>query len=613
MSDVFACPECGRKLDVEGDSPGREVQCEECLTWVEVPFLPRNPAWKRARPSTRRSPWLESKILRAAIVFASVALLGLGATRMIGGRVRWDKEQVLAELLASADEAEASKRFDVAFREIEGALAHARTIDSKDSARLVELKGRRDRISLREAGERLDAVDALDPDHAVGESLTIAERARHDPALEPLAGTIEARLDGSRRRQAEADLQVARRAFESGKDAEAFAAAERLHDRAEQLPDSLRKSLQDDARAILEAAVEHSGVTLPPVTGRFVVGSAEAYTATLERHRVEALKARGYLPQPRKSPWAPLWLEKAPFQLNVQIVESREEYYLQSKNRITQVDGNFELIHDGQVAWQTRMVARTRMPLPDLPAYLAGHLATAGKRDPETERLLHDDALAQFVDQAARNLRGLPSLEAAAKMPLRTSGSWPGVGVFGPGTSCLANDACGHATRQQTPRDPIPSSGRGLLALIDIDHPLIADRGELGRSFTARLDREAEGQGIPLNLVDPGISFPFERAGRVPRGREVDRFRGRPRVELYVFRVRLGPERELAFRDDQHGEGLLEDPRMAVGFGGDARTQPPLEPVKIGPGLDGHRRFIGGDQGATVKAMIDNPFMANLV
>ena len=63
------------------------------------------------------------------------------------------------------------------------------------------------------------------------------------------------------------------------------------------------------------------------------------------------------------------------------------------------------------------MVTQTRSPLPDLPAYLAGHLATAGKRDPETERRLHDDAVKQFVEQSVRNLRGLPKLEASPQMP----------------------------------------------------------------------------------------------------------------------------------------------------------------------------------------------------
>ena len=416
MSDVFACPECGRELEIEGLSAGREVQCEGCSTWVEVPFLPRATGWKRGRRPPRRSPWA-SKTLRGAIVFASVVLMGLMATKMIGGRVRSGNERVLAELMASADEAESSRRYDIAFREIAGAVAHARTFEPEGSERLAELERRRDRVSLLEVKSRLAAVDALDPDHAVVESLELAERSRRDRALAPLAGAIEARLAGSRSRQAEADHELARRAFDGGHDPEAVAAAERLHDRAGHLAEPDARRFRDAAEALIEAAVARSGVALPPVTGRFSAGSAEAYAATLERHRVESLRLKGYLPQPRRSPWSGLWDEKAPFRETVQVVETREGLYLQSKNRTTQVDGTFELFHGGRPAWKARVVARTREPLLGLPAYLAGHLATSDKHDPEAERRFHDDALAQFVEQAAKNLRGLPSRETAMRLP----------------------------------------------------------------------------------------------------------------------------------------------------------------------------------------------------
>ena len=412
MAGTFACPECGRELAVEGLSPGREVQCEECSTWVEVPFLPRAAGWKRARRPRRRSPW-ESKALRGAIAFAMVAMVGLAASRMIGGRVRSGRESVLAELLASADRAEADRRYDVALREIEGAVAQARTFELEGSGRLAGLLERRDRVSFREAQDRLAAIEALDPDRAVGESLTLEERARRDPALAPLAGTIGGRLDESRRRQAAADLELARRSLDAGQDARAFEVAERLHDRAGHLPDREGRRFRDDARAVLEAAVGRSGAALPPVVGRFVAGSAQAYSSTVDRHRVEALRARGYLPQPHRSPWSSLWDEKAPFRLTVQVAETQEELYLQSKNRTTQIDGTIELFRDGRSSWRTRMVARTRSPLPDLPAYLAGRLATAAHRDPEVERRLHDDALAHFVEQASKNLKALPGLEAS--------------------------------------------------------------------------------------------------------------------------------------------------------------------------------------------------------
>ena len=58
------------------------------------------------------------------------------------------------------------------------------------------------------------------------------------------------------------------------------------------------------------------------------------------------------------------------------------------------------------------MVTQTRSPLPDVPAYLA----TAGKRDPDAERRLPADALAQFVERSAKNLRGLPTRDATSRV-----------------------------------------------------------------------------------------------------------------------------------------------------------------------------------------------------
>ena len=88
------------------------------------PIPPRGAGWKRGRRPGRRSPW-DSNLLRGAVAFVSVVLLALVATRTIGGRLRSDQEKVLAELLASADRAEASSRYDVALRELEAAFVPA--------------------------------------------------------------------------------------------------------------------------------------------------------------------------------------------------------------------------------------------------------------------------------------------------------------------------------------------------------------------------------------------------------------------------------------------------------------------------------------------------------
>ena len=415
MTEVFACPECGLELTVAGVSPGLEVQCESCSTWVEVPYLPRTISPRRGHQSARRSPWA-SKALGGAIVFAFLALVGLIAMRMIGGRVRSDRERVLAELVASADRAERGRQPDQALREIEGALAHARTFEREGSTRLDELTDRRDRIALLEARSRLAGVEALDPEAAVGESLILADRARRDPALAPVADEVEAALASSRSRRAESDLNLARQALESGNDSDAATLAIRLHDHARDLQDTDSRRYRDAAEVVIETAVSRSGVTLPAVEGRFSVGSPEGYASRLDRIRDEALKAKGYLPQPHgKSPWAKVWDEKAPFVQSIQLTESQDGLYLQSKNRTTSIDGTLELFQGDQLAWKARVIGRTRSPLLGLPAYLAGHLATAGRRDPDVEKRLHADAFDQFVEQAARNLRGLPAMKTPGK------------------------------------------------------------------------------------------------------------------------------------------------------------------------------------------------------
>lgn len=407
MVGVFACPECGLELELEDLSPGRQVQCGGCSTWVEVPFLPRASGWKRGRHPRRRPAW-ESHLLRAAVIFAAVTLLALSGARMIGGRVRSGHERVLADLVASADAAEAGGRYDVAFREIAGAVVLAREADPRGSERLNELIRRRDRASVREAQARLAAIDTLDPDRAVGEALTLAARSRTDPALAPMADAIEAKLSESRRHQAEADLEAARQAFEHGKPAEAFAAADRLHGRADRLPEPEGRRFRDEALALLEAVVTRDGVVVTPVAGRFVAGSPGAYTSLMDRLWTETLRLHGYLPQPRESPWRSLWDEKARARASTQLVETPAEFYLQSRNRTTQIDGTFELTRPGRPPWSNRVIGRTRVPLPNQPAFLAGHLGTESRRSPEAERKLLEDARIMFADLTARALRGIP-------------------------------------------------------------------------------------------------------------------------------------------------------------------------------------------------------------
>ncbi|WP_435019861.1 hypothetical protein TA3x_001518 [Tundrisphaera sp. TA3] len=413
MIGTFACPECGRELEVEGMAPGGLVRCEDCATWVEIPFLPRAAPSKRWRSPRRRAPW-ERTALRAGLVLMGLALVAATASRMVGDRLRAGRERVLAELIASADAAESENRPDRALIEIEAAVARARAIRSD---RLDALLERRDAASLREARSRLAALASLDPARAVGEALTLRDRAATDPALAPLAGAIAEALDDQRMRQAGADRDAARAALDAGRASDAFLAAARLHDHAGPLPPGEARKARDEAEALMDSAVSRFGVALPPASGRFLFGSIEAYNARLDGPWSEALRAKGYLPQPRRSPWRDLWDARAPFRATTEIVETPGPPFLQSRNLTTEIDGTLQLEQLGRVLWANRVAVTADAFPPSLSVHGGAGSAASNRRDPEVERRLHESTLARFVERASRKLTGLPDRATVSPAP----------------------------------------------------------------------------------------------------------------------------------------------------------------------------------------------------
>ena len=416
MAGMFACPECGQPLKVDGLSPGRHVLCDYCSTWVEVPYLPRALPRDRGRGVKRGASAWNSPLLKVAIAFAVLALGLLILVKSFVGRVKSDREKVLTELITSAKEAATDRRHDVALREIESAMAQARSMGLEGSDRFDDLITERNRIALNELSDRLDALDRLDPDTAVGEARTLAEKIDKNKALDSLSGRVDTALNAALGRRAQSDLKLARTALDLERDNDAVASALRLHEHAGDLggPDGTR--FQDEAMTILETAVARSGVAMPVPSGRFAVGSADTYARLLEKPIFEPLKARGFVPEPPGSIWSRVWRDKARFALLIQVNETQDDLYLQSNNRNTQIDATFEMFKEDRAIWKNRVVAKTREPLPDLPAGIAGHLAVA-KRNPETERRLHDDAIKFFTEQASRIFRGLPSKATALKAP----------------------------------------------------------------------------------------------------------------------------------------------------------------------------------------------------
>ncbi len=410
MTGTFACPECGVEVTLRGATPGREVQCARCSTWVEVPYLPRAGVWTRPRFRRRRPSWALPLAWAAVGLLAAIVAV-VAAGRFAASRSRAARESTLAEILAAADAAEVAGRADRALSEVEAALALLRSGGeaARDRDRVVELARRRDALSVREAEARIAGSAAMEPAAAVGDLLSLQARARQDRALDPLVSTVLRALEAARRRQVGADLAAARRARDEGRHPDALALGDRALTVADRLDPDAGRSAVAEAEEVLGPIVGRVGVIVAQLPGQFTLGTAESYDATPGAAVADALRRRGYAPRPARGPSRPLWDRLAPYRLTFQMAETQGGLYLQSQNRVSEVTAALALKRGREGVWSSRVTGRTQVPLPDLPAYLGTRLATAPRREPVIERRLYQSARAAAVDAVNLQLLGLPA------------------------------------------------------------------------------------------------------------------------------------------------------------------------------------------------------------
>jgi hypothetical protein len=408
MDGSFACPECGNTLELTGLSAGREVCCGWCRTWVEVPYLPRTVRPKRSRRGARwkrERSWVRWAWIGASVL--AVLIVATGANRMIRSRSRSAREKVMAALIASADAGVRAGQFDQALASIQGALVEAGRIEPLDTARIEELRRRRDLLARRGAETRLAALADLDPRRAIDEAQVLLTRVRKDPALSGLDGAVQEQLDRARRRSVESDLAGARQALASRPD-QALALCERLAETAVELPRDVRDRTLAEAESVVSQVIEQQGAVIEPVRGSFTLGSAPGYTSVFDPAFAEALRERGYVPRPSKTSWGTLWDSLAPFRASIEITESQTDTYQQSRNRISLIEVKLALCRQGTPIWQDLLVGQTREALPRLSAYQASRISVSDSRSLEFERLLYDDAHAQVIEKSPPALRTIP-------------------------------------------------------------------------------------------------------------------------------------------------------------------------------------------------------------
>ncbi len=409
MTETFACPECGDEVTLQGATPGREVQCTRCATWVEVPYFPRAGVWTRARFRESRYKWL------VPLAWSGVGLLALlitilAVSKYVSSQNRAARESALNEFVRAADTAEKSGQNGTALVEIESALAYLKKCDAPDRDQVAELKARRDRLSLREAEARLEAAAKLEPAAAVGDLLLLQQRARTDRALVGIAPAISDALDSARRKQVNGEIAGARKAAEEKRPLDAIALFESALTIADKLDPQTFRATMAEAESILGPILGLRGVIITQQSGQFTFGSSESYSNQALPYLIDGLRQQGYMPRPSKGPAAVLWDRFAGQRLEYQPSEAFGVLYLQSQNRISNVNVRINFKRGGATVWHTNLSLRTQVPLPDRSAFVGSRLAVADRRSSEAEKILYDDAFASFLAQITPALKGVPAL-----------------------------------------------------------------------------------------------------------------------------------------------------------------------------------------------------------
>jgi hypothetical protein len=407
MDGSFACPECGSEVEVEGVAPGRQVRCGFCHRLLEVPYLPRAPVatWKRQRFGQSR--WFRWTLRGLAAVVVVAALIG--AVRLVGRQYRSVQEGSIKELLIKSRTHEAAGQLDLALIDLDTALDLIRRSGASASFSLEEEQRRRGDLVRREAESILVSLmqDRREP-FPLGDWLNLIARSKKDPDLSSLGPRVRDEFQRNVRQGTTTELGVAQRDFRSGRVLASLQACDRIAKLLPHLSKEAAAEVRQDTQALVERLVETHGVAIDTPKGDFVLGTYESYRALLLPTLLQTLESKGYLPNRDTSPWKSVW-QKALYQLRMEVSEHREGTYLSSQNRVTRIASHLILTSREKKVWETYPSARTIVPMPGLPAYLATQVAVSPERSEKFERLLYENARDQILDKFSNAVNNMPA------------------------------------------------------------------------------------------------------------------------------------------------------------------------------------------------------------
>jgi hypothetical protein len=405
MDGSFACPECGAEVEVRGLAPGRQVRCAFCHRLLEVPYLPRaaGSSWKRrrhARPKWVAWAWVGLCVLLIVVVAA-------GAVRFLRRQYDSIQDRSINQLLASAQQHETDGRLSEALIDLDAALELADKAGPSWVKRREEERTRRPDLARRDAEAELGRLDRnASSTFRVGDWLNLIARAEHDADLAPVSPKIDEAFQASLHEQTKRELATGRQFLAAGNLSNSMDACDRLAALVKHLSKASQAPVREETRSLVEELVKTAGILVDVHAAEFVYGSS-SYVADMTPVLEKALESKGYLPRRGRSDWRDLWRD-SPFQARLDVSETKEGNYLSSENRLTLIHAELTVTSGARQIWQTTPRARSVVPLPGLPAYLASRVAVSPERSDEFERLLYKSARDQIDQKFGTALANMP-------------------------------------------------------------------------------------------------------------------------------------------------------------------------------------------------------------
>jgi hypothetical protein len=349
---------------------------------------------------------LTRRLCLAGTGLLGVIVLILFSAKLIGSKVRDDSQREFDLLVAQAKSAEAAGSFGDALRNAIAAIALAER--RKGLADLDRIRVWRDTLSRREVAQRLEGLEALDCESALGEALILADRVKNDEALSSQREEVLEAVSHQRVRDAKRRMSSAHAAFAASRYNEALDHCVRALALPGITTDQNTTAIRADATALIRSIASRAGVRIERVHGEFGIGSTSDYQKKVVAPIVDALRGKGYVIPVDPEALGTAWKGQAGYRLSVAIAETQDGHYLQSPNRVSRIDAKVDLYHGDQRFWYTSAAGRTRVPPRNMSAFEAGHVAAARNSTPQAERRLFDDAVAALMERLGGMLGNIP-------------------------------------------------------------------------------------------------------------------------------------------------------------------------------------------------------------